>query len=102
MVKTLHVQCRGCGFDPWSGNQDPTCRVARPKKQKQKWLTPGSHPSRLDSVALGVTWALTFLLSPSEASVQCNFGTVALLSTPNIRDVGCQVWEVVGRVGGGI
>ena len=21
-------QCRGCGFDPWSKNQDPTCRGA--------------------------------------------------------------------------
>ena len=20
VVKTLHFQCRGCGFDPWSGN----------------------------------------------------------------------------------
>ena len=20
MVKTLRFQCRGCGFDPWSGN----------------------------------------------------------------------------------
>ena len=19
------LQCRGCGFDPWSGNYDPTC-----------------------------------------------------------------------------
>ena len=27
VVKTLHFQCRGWGFYPWEGNQDPTCYV---------------------------------------------------------------------------
>ena len=25
VVKTLCFQCRGCGFDPRLGNEDPTC-----------------------------------------------------------------------------
>ena len=25
VVKTLRFHCRGRRFDPWSGNQDPTC-----------------------------------------------------------------------------
>ena len=36
MVKTRCFQCRGCGFSPWSGNQDPTCHMAK------KWMY-GSH-----------------------------------------------------------
>ena len=28
VVKTLHFQCRGHRFDPWSGNNDPTCHQA--------------------------------------------------------------------------
>ena len=28
--------CRGHGFHPWSGNQDPACRVARPRKKERK------------------------------------------------------------------
>ena len=30
VFKTLGFQCRGHGFDPWSGNY-PTCHVAQPK-----------------------------------------------------------------------
>ena len=29
VVNTLHFQCRGRGLDPWSGNYDPTCRMAK-------------------------------------------------------------------------
>ena len=36
VVKTPCSQCRGHGFDPWSGNEDPTCHTAWPKKRKQK------------------------------------------------------------------
>ena len=31
MVKTLHFHCRECGFDPWSGNLDPTSCEVQPK-----------------------------------------------------------------------
>ena len=31
VFKTVHFQCKGCGFDPWLGNQDPTCHAAPPK-----------------------------------------------------------------------
>ena len=33
-VKTPCFQCRGCWFDPWSGNQDPTCCPRWQKKKK--------------------------------------------------------------------
>ena len=33
VVRTLCLQCRGCGFDPRSGNQDPTCFMVRPKNK---------------------------------------------------------------------
>ena len=45
VVKTVHFHCRGHGFYPWSGNQDPTCFAAWPnktqiKKKKKSALMP--------------------------------------------------------------
>ena len=34
MVKTPCFRCRGHGFNPWSGNKDPACHVARPREKK--------------------------------------------------------------------
>ena len=31
MVKTPGFHCRGQRFEPWWGNQDPTCHVAKEK-----------------------------------------------------------------------
>ena len=36
VAKTPHLQCRGCGFDPWSGKQDPTCHTVWQEKKKKK------------------------------------------------------------------
>ena len=39
VVKTPHPQCKGLGFDPWSGNYDPahhTEVVVKKKTQKLK------------------------------------------------------------------
>ena len=33
VVKTPHSHCRRHGFNPWSGNQDPTCCMVRPNRQ---------------------------------------------------------------------
>ena len=33
VVKTPGFQCRGRGFNPWSGNKDPTSCMVRPKKK---------------------------------------------------------------------
>jgi len=33
VVKGLCFQLRGYGFDPWSGNRDPTCLVVWPPKK---------------------------------------------------------------------
>ena len=35
VVRALCFHCRGHGFDPWSGNQDSTSHMARPKKKKK-------------------------------------------------------------------
>ena len=49
MIKTLCFQCRGCRFDPCSGNQDPTCHREQPKNYKTEMKTtkkdscPGQH-----------------------------------------------------------
>ena len=32
VVRTLGFHCRGHRFHPWSGNSDPACHVAQPKK----------------------------------------------------------------------
>ena len=34
VVKTLRFHCRGRGFDPWLGNQDPTCCMVWQEKEK--------------------------------------------------------------------
>ena len=36
VVKTPHFHCRGHGFNPWQGSQDPACFVAKKKKKKKK------------------------------------------------------------------
>ena len=36
VVKTPCFHCRGHRFNPWSGNYDPACPKARPKKRKKK------------------------------------------------------------------
>ena len=36
MTKTPSFQCRGHGFDPWSGNQDPTGQAVWPKRIEVK------------------------------------------------------------------
>ena len=38
LVKSPRFQCRGYGFDPWLGNEDPTRCMAQPNKLKVKEL----------------------------------------------------------------
>ena len=35
MVKTPYFHCGGQGFDPWLGNQDPTCHMEQSKKNSK-------------------------------------------------------------------
>ena len=35
VVKTPCFHCQECRFNPWSGNSDPTCHAAGPKKKKK-------------------------------------------------------------------
>ena len=59
MVKTLHFQCRECVFDPWSGDWDPTCHVAWPKKKRKRKqsrmmsLLQGFEPESQETRAAG-------------------------------------------------
>lgn len=46
VIKILHFQCRGYGFDPWLRNWDPTCHTVgpiknknKPKKKKEKYIS---------------------------------------------------------------
>lgn len=34
VVKALHFQCSGHQFNPWSGSEDPTCRLTQPERIK--------------------------------------------------------------------
>ena len=34
VAKIPSFQCKRWGFDPWSGNEDPTCHAAWPKTKK--------------------------------------------------------------------
>lgn len=36
MVKRLCFPGSGCGFNTWSGDEDPSCWVVRPKKEEQR------------------------------------------------------------------
>ena len=42
VAKTMCFQCRGCRFDAWSGNWDPTCHMAKKEKKKNKLSNPAS------------------------------------------------------------
>ena len=42
-VEILSFHCRGHRFDPWSGNQDPACYLAKPKKKKKDSSQDSDH-----------------------------------------------------------
>ena len=35
VAKTPHFYCRGHGFNPWLGNQDPACHMVWPPKKNR-------------------------------------------------------------------
>ena len=39
-VKTPRFHCRGQGFNPWPGNEDPTCLMAKKKKIQKTNISP--------------------------------------------------------------
>ena len=45
MVQSPYSHCRGHRFDPWSGNQDPTCLTVWQKKKKKRMLFGSQTPS---------------------------------------------------------
>ena len=46
-VKTPHFQCRGHGFDPWSGNWDPASHEIWPKNYKKRKSEIDSHDAAI-------------------------------------------------------
>ena len=49
VVKTPSFQCRGCGFNPWLEDKDPTCCKAWPEKKKSCLQVVPLAPSPLFS-----------------------------------------------------
>ena len=47
VIGALCFHYRGYGFNPWSGNWDPTCFKVRPKKKKKKKKTQKKHQKRI-------------------------------------------------------
>ena len=61
MVKTLRFQCRGHGFDPWSGNLNPIGCVVWPPKKKS--LEKGFDTEFLTSIVMNASkWYLSLSL----------------------------------------
>ena len=52
VVKTLCFQCRGHGFNPWSGNWDPLCCTVRPKNKKELVVSSRSWRGRQEGETL--------------------------------------------------
>ena len=52
VVKTLCFQCRGHGFNPWSGNWDPLCCTVRPKNKKELVVSGRSWRGRQEGETL--------------------------------------------------
>ena len=51
VVRTLHFHCGGRGFDPWSGNEDPTSHV----EGEKIGMGEGGEESRSVGVELEVS-----------------------------------------------
>ena len=53
VVKTPHLPCRGCRFNPWWGNSDTTCHTAWPKNKFFKIIIKRKDSNRK-------TWSSTW------------------------------------------
>ena len=60
VVRTWRSHCRGLGFSPWSGNQDPASHKARPKKKQ---------PAPPNPIRLQIFFQLRIFLSLSYINV---------------------------------
>ena len=78
MAKTLHIQCRGPGFNPWSGNQIPHGTTKDPAwrgREERVGQMSYSSKSNLEACTLPCVTKITSgnLLYDSENS---NWGSV--------------------------
>ena len=61
----LHLPVQQCGFNPWSRNQDPACRVVQPKTKKIQCMSEHFAPwinSGVASLALRIQYKVVFNL----------------------------------------
>ena len=56
VVKTPCFHCREHGFNPWSGNEDPTCHAAWLKKAKQLHSEKQRVDGYYQSLGVGKKW----------------------------------------------
>ena len=75
MVRTPRFHCRGHGFNPWSGNQDPASREVWPKGKKKKSNKLMGYPVYL---AVLKVYRLPLLLIKDQVTILC--GSVSGLS----------------------
>ena len=72
VIKTPHFHCRGPGFHPWSGNQNPTYHMAqqRKKKERKKKKDWGSSPGSALPLgqSLNTFWLGFFIKIPMTSS----------------------------------
>ena len=57
VVKIPHFHCKGCGFNPWSGNSGPACHMAWAKKEKKTFQNKLMQVSK-QAFASNVFWPL--------------------------------------------
>ena len=72
VIRTLYSHCRGCGFNPWSGNYDRSSHEARQKKKRGKLESQAEPQLYLFLVVLSGLWDLGYPagdpVSPAEAA----------------------------------
>ena len=82
-LNTLCSQCRGYGCNPWSGNYDPTCYMAPPKKMIE-FLTDWRAPA-LESASKIQQWINMIrnqrALMIRGHGIQCQRGAASITQT---------------------
>ena len=107
-IKTLCFQCRGCRFDPCSGNQDPTCHREQPKNYKTEMKTtkkdscPGQHsapaPLTLRQDYYCVVWTCHSLFNHSPICGQLGSSQHCGITMPQWRTMFSIYFQSIGGV----
>ena len=85
VVRILHFHCRGHGFNPWLGNQDPACCIAQKRKKNEIKckIQLFSHTSHISSSHV---WLMATMLNsasfPSWQKVSLDKATQSVVHVP--------------------